>query len=499
MICFQRDPYEAVPGSDGGEADASRTDYCINPPNAPTPPTPTFSPTKAPVQNASPFPTITVDASTPSPVATVDTSTSSPVPTIDASTPSPVPTNPSLPWVEAPDGGTPPAQAFPLGLCKGDCDKDGDCGGNMICFQRTSNEVVPGCNGGDTDSSESDYCVLPPNGPTPATPTAFPVTPPMAAPVSPVTHAPVDPMTLKKFESFGGSPPASKFPLGLCKGDCDTNGDCAESLVCFQRGPNQEVPGCAGIDASKTDYCVDPGSTVSITAFTPGKLTVYKLGLLLSEGLDARLVATTGQKVRYHNGTESNTLFHDRPDAGATFPDPRPANIGGWVYASNSEMSGNGDGGVGALTFDSDGNVIDYKMVLEGTTMNCGGGRTAWNTWVSCEERAPNGRVFQVDPFGQKTAEEMTIGAAGGSWESFAYDISTEDKPHFFITEDPQKGALHRFTPSNPDWNNKWGILQGAGTVDYLLLNVDQSGTSGTFTWTTNLDAARGLREITLT
>jgi hypothetical protein len=28
-------------------------------------------------------------------------------------------------------------------------------------------------------------------------------------------------------------------------------------------------------------------------------------------------------------------------------------------------------------------------------------------------------------------------------------------------------------------------------TIDYLLLNVDQSGTSGTFTWTTNLDAAR--------
>ena len=31
--------------------------------------------------------------------------------------------------------------------------------------------------------------------------------------------------------------------------------------------------------------------------------------------------------------------------------------------------------------FDSDGNVIDYKMVLQGTTMNCGGGRTV-SSWL---------------------------------------------------------------------------------------------------------------------
>jgi hypothetical protein len=232
LVCFQRDQYEAVPGCEGGEADASKTDYCINPPNVPTPPTPTFSPTKAPVHNSSPFPTM---------------------PVLVASTPSPVTTDPSLPWVEALYGGNPPSQAFPLGLCKGDCDKDGDCDVNMICFQRTSNAVVPGCNGGEADSSKSDYCVLPPNGPTPATPTApaSPFTPPTPAPASPVTPGPVDPITLKDLESFGGSPPASKFPLGLCEGDCDNNGDCEEGLVCFQRGSNQEVPGCAGTDVTR--------------------------------------------------------------------------------------------------------------------------------------------------------------------------------------------------------------------------------------------------------
>ena len=40
-------------------------------------------------------------------------------------------------------------------------------------------------------------------------------------------------------------------------------------------------------------------------------------------------------------------------------------------------------GGVGALMFDVNGDVVQYKMLLKGTTRNCGGGQTPWNTWVS--------------------------------------------------------------------------------------------------------------------
>eukprot|EP00980_Cylindrotheca_fusiformis_P016329 scaffold4852_cov76-Cylindrotheca_fusiformis.AAC.1 len=59
------------------------------------------------------------------------------------------------------------------------------------------------------------------------------------------------------------------FPLGLCQGDCDSNSDCDEGLVCFQRDGNEEVPGCDGglEDSSRTDYCIlaslpPPGPTV---------------------------------------------------------------------------------------------------------------------------------------------------------------------------------------------------------------------------------------------
>jgi secreted PhoX family phosphatase len=129
-------------------------------------------------------------------------------------------------------------------------------------------------------------------------------------------------------------------------------------------------------------------------------------------------------------------------------------------------------------------------MVFEGSTWICGGGRTPWNTWVSCEE-SPGGKVYQVDPFGEKNAQEMILGSDGGTWESFAYDIRDPMVPRFFVTEDNAKGALARYTPSNPDWNNTWDILHGAGTVQYLVLRPNQDGINGTFSWTANRSNAK--------
>lgn len=54
--------------------------------------------------------------------------------------------------------------------------------------------------------------------------------------------------------------PEELFPLGLCAGDCDTNADCAEGLICYQRGENDKVPYCYGgqNDDSSNDYCTYP-------------------------------------------------------------------------------------------------------------------------------------------------------------------------------------------------------------------------------------------------
>jgi len=147
--------------------------------------------------------------------------------------------------------------------------------------------------------------------------------------------------------------------------------------------PSTAAPTAASKNPSTVDGDVSVGTNGTNVTFVPGDLSVKEAGLLLSTGLRARVIGTTGQRVDYFNGTKSSKAFHGNPDFGATFPDTRPNNIGGWVYVSNSEIDITGKGGVGAITFDKDGNVIDYRMVLEGTTMNCGGGRTPWYVAMS--------------------------------------------------------------------------------------------------------------------
>jgi hypothetical protein len=53
-----------------------------------------------------------------------------------------------------------PKDAYPLGICEGDCDGDYDCAGELVCHQRQKGEnTVPGCTGQDTTTR--DYCIHP--------------------------------------------------------------------------------------------------------------------------------------------------------------------------------------------------------------------------------------------------------------------------------------------------------------------------------------------------
>jgi poly(3-hydroxybutyrate) depolymerase len=54
-----------------------------------------------------------------------------------------------------------PSGAYPLGECQGDCDgSNEECEEGLICFHRDGGEPVPGCLGGASDQSRTDYCVL---------------------------------------------------------------------------------------------------------------------------------------------------------------------------------------------------------------------------------------------------------------------------------------------------------------------------------------------------
>jgi hypothetical protein len=222
--------------------------------------------------------------------------------------------------------------------------------------------------------------------------------------------------------------------------------------------------------------------------------------------LTSRIIAEKEQPVRYTTsnsefggfGGQSSMDFHLSPDAGATYADERARNEGGWIYVSNSEIRENTQsGGVGAFTFDKNGNVVDYRMVLTKTRANCGGGRTPWGAWISCEEVPNIGQNWQVDPTGvRQSSVPITLGIDGGQFESFAYDVRNLDVPHFYVTEDSTRGAMQRFTPDSPNWNDPWNILYGTGTTQFLLLypvafGSDGYAIRGVFSWTTNRDGAK--------
>lgn len=143
----------------------------------------------------------------------------------------------------------------------------------------------------------------------------------------------------------------------------------------------------------------------------------------VSTGLTVRVIAKTGSKVQLADGGESKNSWHTATDAaGIISMNPEDPLNSGYVYLSNSEEA-DGDGGVYGLYFDNDGNILDYKALLTGTTDNCGGGHTPWNTWISCEEYS-DGQCWQIDPYtGQ--AKETELGGAGGRYESVAVDNPT--------------------------------------------------------------------------
>jgi len=169
-------------------------------------------------------------------------------------------------------------------------------------------------------------------------------------------------------------------------------------------------------------------------------------GVRLPAGYSSRIVAVTGREPV----TGCGYLWHMAPDGGACYA----TDDGGWVYVSNSEVRNNG-GGVGALRFDADGNVIDAYPILADTSVNCAGGATPWHTWLSCEEH-DNGQVYECDPFGVEPARRLP---QLGSFrhEAVAVDI---DRGHLYLTEDQRDGGFYRFRPDSalPDLSS--GVLE---------------------------------------
>jgi secreted PhoX family phosphatase len=154
----------------------------------------------------------------------------------------------------------------------------------------------------------------------------------------------------------------------------------------------------------------------------------------LPEGSSIRIVAESSKPVI----SKQSFLWHSAPDGGACYS----TEDNGWIYVSNSEIKNQG-GGVGAIRFNSEGNIVDAYSILNNTSRNCAGGKTPWNTWLSCEESGDHGQVYECDPEGKQTAR---VRPAMGSFNHEAVAVN-QKSGYCYMTEDEEDGCLYRFKP----------------------------------------------------
>ncbi|KAL9184020.1 hypothetical protein ACHAXT_002106 [Thalassiosira profunda] len=110
--------------------------------------------------------------------------------------------------------GSPPNH-FPLKECQGDCNRDEDCEGALLCFEGNGLESVPGCSGDRLDGA--GYCF----------------------------HRPTANYLFASKER----------PLGNCMGYCEDDGDCGPGLICEHRSGTETIPGCNGLGVQGKGYC----------------------------------------------------------------------------------------------------------------------------------------------------------------------------------------------------------------------------------------------------
>ncbi|MBT2404992.1 MULTISPECIES: alkaline phosphatase PhoX [unclassified Streptomyces] len=135
-------------------------------------------------------------------------------------------------------------------------------------------------------------------------------------------------------------------------------------------------------------------------------------------------------------------------------------------------------GGCTVLDLGPTGRVTAERVALAGTAVNCAGGRTPWNTWLSCEETEDraggpagytkdHGYVFEVDPADPRRSGAVPLTAMG----RFAHEAVAVD-PYLGVVYETEDafikpfGLFYRFLPERP--LGGLGSLRAGGSLEAL-------------------------------
>ena len=176
-----------------------------------------------------------------------------------------------------------------------------------------------------------------------------------------------------------------------------------------------------------------------------------------------------------HGGNGSVLVVNHEIGGGEPHPVPR---VPGFVYDPAA------NGGTTTVEVDQDGNRMSQVVSLAGTHDNCAGGRSPWQTWLTCEEAEslsgqtkPHGYVFEVDPYDQDANRDPKPIEALGRYAHEALVIDP-DTGTIYLTEDAgnPNGLLYRWTPPASALPLARGVLRtltdDAGALEALAAST---------------------------